>query len=70
MNRFGQLKEWIAGMVEEVQRARTLLTHAQQKSVVAWELFPLLDKQRQDLVELSTMLEAAHLVVESKAKVC
>ena len=55
--------------MEEVQRVRTLLTHVQQKSVVAWELFPLLDKQHQDLVELSTMLEAAHSVVECKASI-
>ena len=68
-NRFGQLKEWIAGLVEEVRRVRQLLDSFTHKSVVAWELIPLLDKQRQDLVVLNTALESANEVIRCKGSI-
>jgi vacuolar protein sorting-associated protein 54 len=68
-NRFGQLKEWIASLVQEVQRVRSLLDHVQEKSVVAWELIPLLDKQRKDLQVLRNVLEGANEVLRCKASI-
>jgi vacuolar protein sorting-associated protein 54 len=68
-NRFGQLKEWITGLVEEVERVRELLSSVADKSVVAWELIPLLDKQRQDLVSLNRVLESAHDVIRCKSSI-
>lgn len=66
-NRFGQLKEWITGLVEEVERVRKLLSSVADKSVVAWELIPLLDKQRQDLIVLNKVLESAHDAIRCKS---
>lgn len=68
-NRFGQLKEWIAALVGEVQRVRSLLDDVQTKSVVAWELIPLLDKQRQDLSTLSKTLDSANDILRCKASI-
>mmetsp|Transcript_12378 Transcript_12378/g.19034 ORF Transcript_12378/g.19034 Transcript_12378/m.19034 type:complete len:1032 (-) Transcript_12378:353-3448(-) len=68
-NRFGQLKEWISSLVEEVQRVRKLLSSVQDRSVVAWELIPLLDKQRQDLSLLSELLDGANEVIRCKASI-
>jgi len=68
-NRFGQLKEWIAALVDEVQRVRILLDDVQTKSVVAWELIPLLDKQRQDLAVLSRTLDSANEVLRCKSSI-
>ena len=68
-NRFGQLKEWISGLVEEVERVRQLLASVSTKSVVAWELIPILDKQRSDLNSLHTILEQAHDVIRCKSSI-
>jgi len=68
-NRFGQLKEWISELVEEVERVRQLLKSVQDKSVVAWELIPLLDKQRQDLYILNSVLEDANGVIRCKSSI-
>jgi vacuolar protein sorting-associated protein 54 len=68
-NRFGQLKEWITGLVEEVQRIRTMLSSVTSQSVVAWELIPLLDQQRQDLAVLQAVLEEANDVIRCKSSI-
>jgi len=68
-NRFGQLKEWISSLVEEVQRVRKLLGSVQDRSVVAWELIPLLDKQRQDLTVLNELLDSANEVIRCKSSI-
>ena len=68
-NRFGLLKEWIAGLVQETQRLRQLLQQLQLKSVLAWELIPQLDTRRHELQRLVTVLEQASQVVRSKSSI-
>ena len=64
-NRFAQLKEWVSGLLVDVQRIRGLL-EGQARAIESWQQVPAWDRKRRHLVHMERILEGANDILRCK----
>ena len=64
-NRFALLKEWVSGLLVDVQRIRGLL-EGQARAIESWQQVPAWDRKRRHLLHMERILEGANEILRCK----